>query len=291
MPYSMAGCTRLAVMQGKVYVGGGITDKESDGRIVMEYTSSSGKWAMLPPYRRRCFTMAVIHNQLLLVGGYERHQPASKVLGVWGADRKAWMHPYPDMHTGRCRCSAAVHFEWLVVAGGYGRRKNNLSSVEVLNTDTKQWYAGPPMPMPSWKMKTAVVGDMYYSMGGCGGDDEPIKTVLSASMQALIRHVNSCKEEPEDQIWKEIPGPQLMGSAPLSISGSLLAVGGDDENEEDKTAIHFYQPKTGEWVKAGDMPTPRSNCVCTRISDREVLVAGGWYKKRLSTVLVGTFNI
>ena len=31
----------------------------------------------------------------------------------------------------------------------------------------------------------------------------------------------------------------------------------------------------GEWVKVGDLPTPRSSCTCAIITDREILVAGG----------------
>ena len=273
MPLGMSGSIVSAVVQGKVYVGGGKADKESDEYKVMEYTPSSGEWTTLPPYRARRFVVTVIHNQLVLVGGFK-----SKMLGVWRADLKAWTHPYPDMHTACASCSAAVHAEWLVVAGGYDEKNLNLLSVEVLNTATKQWYAGPPMPTPTWGMKTAILGDMYYSMGGYGDDDKLTKTVLSVSLPALIRHTNSTpssKGEPEEQIWKEIPGLPLLGSAPLSIRGSLLAVGGRNEDGEATTAIHLYQPVTREWVRVGDMPTPRYFCACTRISDREVLVAGG----------------
>lgn len=41
-----------------------------------------------------------------------------------------------------------------------------LSSVEVVNTITKQWYAAPPTPTPWSYMKTAIVGDTCYFMGG-----------------------------------------------------------------------------------------------------------------------------
>ena len=65
------------------------------------------------------------------------------------------------------------------------------------------------------------------------------------------------------------------GPTPLSIRGSLLAVGGRDKDDKAVTAIHLYQPDTGEWVKVGDLPTPRYRCTCAMITDREILVAGG----------------
>ncbi len=181
------------------------------------------------------------------------------------------------MHTARSSCSAAVHTEWLVVAGGYDG--GALSSVEVLNTDTKQWYAGPPLQVPSYQMMTATVGDMFYSMGGIDKDDKATDKVYSVSIPTLIRHINSkpsSKREPKELIWKEITGLQLTKSSPLCIRGSLLAVGGRDKDRKEVTAIHLYHPDTEEWVKVGDLPTPRSLCTCTRITDREVLVAGGY---------------
>ncbi len=49
---------------------------------------------------------------------------------------------------------------------GSGPNKPPYMCVEVLNTDSKQWCAGPPTPAPWDSMKAAVVGDMGYFMGG-----------------------------------------------------------------------------------------------------------------------------
>ena len=258
-----------------MWVGGGVADGPNE-YIVMEYDTSSGKWATLPPYRACYFAMTVIHNQLVLVGGQE-HGAESKVLGVWGAGGKAWTHPYPDMATARHSCSAVVYNEWLVVAGGRAGG-GYTSCVEVLNTTSEQWYAGPPTPTPWSSMKTAVVGDTAYFMGGY---DKPLgsatEVVYGVCIQTLVSHITSKASSGTDrQIWKEIPGLQLGWSTPLSISGSLLAVGGLDKDPKAVTAIHLYQPDTGEWVKVGDVPSPRYQCTCAVTADREVLVAGGW---------------
>ena len=160
-------------------------------------------------------------------------------------------------------------------AGGLGEARNLIDSVEVLDTDTKQWYAAPPMPMPSYQMKTAIVGDVYYAMGGFKEGSEDI--VHTASIQALIHHIDSKpSDKTEALIWKEISGLQLSYSSPCSFRGSLLAVGGQDKKYKDVTTIHLYQPDSGDWVKVGDLPTPCSFCACAMITDREILVAGGW---------------
>ena len=271
MPFGMEGYAQSVVVEGTVYVGGGYAGLGSDNNyIVMTYDISTGKWATLPPYRARDFAMTAINNQLVLVGG-EEHGSRSKVVGVWDADNKQWTNPYPEMHTARSQCSAVVHNEWLVVAGGRPSG-GKLLSVEVMNTNSKQWYAGPPIPIPWNSMKTATFGDECYFMGGYNATGST-NTVYSVSLSALTTSLNSSTRK--GQIWKEISGLQTTYSTPLSISGSLLAVGGRDKGRKNVTAIHLYQPDTGEWVKVGDLPTPRYNSTCAMITNREMVVAGG----------------
>ena len=102
MPLRMGDYVQSVVVQGKVYVGGGhIYTDRSNNHMVMVYDISSGKWAMLPPYRAWGFAMTVINNQLVLVGGREHDNSSNKlkVLGVWRAESNEWTHPYPDMST------------------------------------------------------------------------------------------------------------------------------------------------------------------------------------------------
>ena len=274
MSFWMGDYVQSVVVEGTVYVGGGNAGIGSDNDyIVMTYDISTGKWTTLPRYRARHFAMTAINNQLVLVGGY-KHGVSSKVLGVWDADKKQWIHPYPEMHTARSSCSAVVYKEWLVVAGGWTGEM--LSSVEVMNTNSKQWYAGPPTPTPWYCMRTAVVGDTCYFMGGVisGGSTDKVYTL---SLSALTSGLTS--KEPrknESLMWSEISGLKPIYSTPLSINGSLLAVGGSNKDCKAVTAIHLYQPGTGKWVKVGDLSTPRRDCICAKITDKEMLVAGGY---------------
>ena len=271
------------MVQQKVYVGGGNTTiyaAHHDDYIVMEYDTLSGKWSMLPPYRACDFGMAKINNQLVLVGGYEQDSKI-KLLGAWRAESKEWTHPYPEMPTARSHCSAVTYNQWLVVTGGRSEQENYLSSVEIMDTINKQWYTGPPTPTAWTNMKTATVGDTCYFMGGYTSEKgECIGTVTnkvySVSLSALTSQLLNPKSvtKGKGQIWKEVSELQVFRSTPLSINGSLLALGGWKGHAV--TAIHLYQPETGEWVKVGDLPPQHDECTSVMISDREILVAGGW---------------
>ena len=291
MPFAMSDYLQSVVVQGTVYVGGGCSSNAAEHvQVVMAFDITSGKWTTLPPYRTRNFAMTAINNQLVLVGG-EDHGGYSKVLGVWGADNKQWTHPYPGMHTARSHCSAVVYNEWLVVAGGVAGWKR-LSSIEVMNIDSKQWFAGPPTPTPWQYMKTATVGDVCYFMGGrTTSSFFGTNKVYSVSLSALTTELNSNNASTsETQLWKEISGLQTVRSSPLSISGSLLAVGGRDKKRKSMTVIHLYVPGTGEWVKVGDLPAPRYNCTCAMITDGEMLVAGGYGDSRLKRMDIALIN-
>ena len=273
MPYAMYEYVQSVVLQGTVYVGGGYSE---DRYRVLEYDTRSGKWGILPPYVTRWFAMTAIDNQLVLVGGKLRDGGDTKSLGMWRTDSKKWTHPYLDMSITRYAPSAVSYKEWLVVVGGFSEQWRHLSSVEVMNSNSKHWYTAAPAPTALTHMKTAVVGDTCYFMGGYD-NGHVTDEVYSVSLSGLASQVNSNKSgEKDSSLWKRIFGLGHDYSTPLFIGGSLLALGGWVRNDQNVTsAIHHYQPETGEWMKVGDLPSPRRDCTCARITDEQILVVGG----------------
>ena len=83
MPLNIMGRTiQAVVIGGDVYVGGGGGENED---TVMVYSLQTGTWRTLPPYESRYFGMAVVNNQLVLVGGQRKSILAevTNVLGLW----------------------------------------------------------------------------------------------------------------------------------------------------------------------------------------------------------------
>ena len=300
IPMETRGYVQSVVIQGMVYVGGGHLGRGTiDKHIVMEYNLRSENWAKLPPYRACDFAITTIKNQLVLVGGEERDHKIKKV-GLWRADNNEWTHPYPEMLTARSDSSAVVYKEWLIVAGGISSDFGvAVSCVEVLNIDNKQWYTGPPTPTSWAYMRGVVVGDTGYFMGGSTGKIGPLSGIITdkaygVSLPTLIGQLNSRNSRDRDrqirkEMWRKIHGLQIGCSTPLSIGGSLLVAGGRKDKEA-STALHLFQPDTGLWVRVGDLPTPRYDCICTMMSDREMLVAGGYCHGMLKNVDIALVN-
>ena len=280
MPFEMWGYPRVAVFKEKVYIGGGGASSDRERQTVMVYDPQQDSYDTLPPYTCIHFSMAVVNNQLVLIGGYNVHtDKTTNKLGVWNEQSKQWTHPLPPMTTVRNSPSVDAHNNrWLVVIGGDGDR-GQLSRVEILDTSLRQWYHGAPLPKPCYRVLPATIGNMCYLLGGFT-EGTASKKVFSTCLDALISQAilqppDSASAPPTPSPWQTLPDTPLIHSTALALNGALLAVGGLASN-----AIHLYQPSSRSWVKAGELPTVRDVCTCTVLPSGEVFVAGGFGAKQ-----------
>ena len=234
--------------------------------------------------------MAVLQDQLTLVGGCETSiWKVTNQIAVW--DSRQWTHPYPSMPTPRYSPAVVTYIKWLVVAGG-DDGNHCLSTVEIMDATNKQWFTTTPLPVRCRSMTSAIVGEECYFMGGFTDQSvigQPNKQVFHVSISAITSQVPSQSAIIPIQ-WHTLPDTPLECSAALALRGSLLAVGGRHSLGNSNSAIHLYQPESGQWVKVGDLPTARDACSCTLLPSGEILVAGGYNKGRISQVDVASLD-
>ena len=159
--------------------------------------------------------------------------------------------------------------------GGYDD-KTPLSRVEILDTDSTQWYHAASLPQPLSQSLPAIIGNMCYLLGGYTKGDEVFKKVFSVCLADLIFQATSqpasASAPPTPSPWQSLPDTPLKYSTALAFNGALLAVGG---GYFWSTAIYHYQPSSRSWVEAGELPTERSTCTCTVLPSGDLYVAGG----------------
>ena len=276
----MWGCPNVVVFKEKVYIGGGGASSDREKQTVVVYDPKQDTCNTLPPYAYKLFSMAVVNDQLVLVGGRETDKKTNK-LGVWNEQSKRWTHPLPPMTTACHSPSVATHNNrWLVVIGGDDEIA--LSRVEILDTtESLQWYQAASLPHLCSQVSSATIGNMCYLLGGFyKGDLVPTmyNEVLSVCLDDLISQLQavsqpaSASAPPTPSLWQSLPDTPLGLSTALAFNGALLAVAGRFTGS---SAIHVYQPSSNSWVKAGEMPTKRCASVCIVLPSGEVLVAGG----------------
>ena len=271
MPFSMWNNSHSVLLQEKVYIGGGEADTPENACTVMVYDPHSEEWNTLPEYEARSFGMAAINDQLVLVGG---RSPSTgkkfKQVAVWDPESKRWVHRYPAMRTARHNLVAAAYGKWLMAAGGLGDG-GYLDDVEILDTTSSQWYSTTPLPLKCDRLRSAVVQDNWYLVGGFVGDTR-IRNMFRVSLPKLIS--SAVSQVPTS--WNFLPDAPLGRCTVVALNGSLLAVGGRlDETAKYRSVIYHYQPESEKWFIAEDLPTARAWSACIALYNGELLVAGG----------------
>ena len=275
-PFEMYSYPKVVVFKEKVYIGGGNASSDREAQTVMVYDPKQDSYDTLPPYTYEFFSMAVVNNQLVLVGGYDGKN--TNKLGVWNEHSRSWTHPLPPMTTACNSPSVATHNNrWLVVMGGYDGN-NYLSRVEILDTtESRQWYQAASLPQPLNDALPATIGNMCYLLGGYTKGIASFKKVFSVCLDDLISQAisqtASASAPTTPSPWQSLPDTPLEYSTALAFNGALLAVGGGSYPVS--SAIYHYQPSRRSWLKAGKLPTGRYQCTCTVFPSGDLYVAGG----------------
>ena len=237
----------------KVYIGGGDASSVRERQTVVVYDPKQDSYDTLPPYTYQWFSMAVVNNQLVLVGGRDvQTNKVTNKLGMWNEQSKSWTHPLPPMTTACTSPSVATHNNrWLVVMEGHDG-KDYPSRVNVLDiTEPGQWYHATSLPQPCYGVSLATIGNMCYLLGGFTKRSASSKKVFSVCLDDLISQAvsqpASTSAPPTPSPWQSLPDTPLPYSTALAFNGALLTVGGYGGS----TAIYHYQPSSRSWIKAG----------------------------------------
>ncbi len=260
------------MLNGKVYVGGGEADRDEEF-IIQVYSPERNGWSQLPECPVKWFAMAVVNQQLVLVGGRSRDGHDQSAVVVWDITSQQWTSPYPNMPTAQ-ESPAAVGYQHFLVVAGAVSGQSFLTTVEILDTSAKQWYTAAPLPVRCVGFTPALVGDTLYLLGGWSGiATAPSKQLFSTSLPALVSHATSTPHAPPPT-W-EVMETELDLSTAVSLHNSLLAVGGRNDRGRCSSAIHLYNPQTKGWTKVGDVPLELPHCSCAVLPSGELMVLGG----------------
>ena len=269
MPIKMGTTVQSVVIRDAVYVGGGDAGNSHDSCTVMKLDLQRDEWTKLPQYSAVWFAITSLDNQLVLVGG--RDPVTWKTSNQVAIFASRWTNPYPPMNTARHSSTAVCFNNHIIVAGGHDNKGKRTSSVEVLDLRSRRWYIAEMLPNPRTELKSPLIGNTLYLLGGRDHIGCPTKVVHMVDLNELIKKAVSQQAMPT--LWQFVENMLFKHSAPLIVEGSLLAVGGWDGNPS--SSIHLYQPDARRWVKVGDLPTARYSCTCSVLPSGEVIVAGG----------------
>ena len=259
---------------GKVYTGGGY---ESSDRIYI-YTLANNSWNPSPintSYKH--FAMTTLNNQLITAGGKDRsNKVTNKIFSLDGDHLKE----YTRMITPRCWATAIGHQGTMILVGGEDKNKK-LATTELFNSTTRQWYSTGDLPLPRYHLKSVIIHNVLYLLGGYDDNSYFSKAMFTAPLDTLSS--NQLK-------WSSQQDIPFINSAPVSIQGRHLLTVGGYKGHVVTGDIHMFNKVSHSWEVIGQIPSTRSAPAVVSVADNKLVVVGGYDDKYCytNTVWIGS---
>ena len=258
-------------LKDKLYVGGGQTAPGSslrDRAQLYIYSTTNLSWSTIDTPVYYFGLVAYELKRLLLLGGRNytpaiaANEPAGTVVNtVWEVKlgRNAWVNNFPPMKVRRSFASTVCFEKSLIVSGGESE-KGKIASIEIFDGQDHQWTClSHSLPKASSRIKSIVLGDCIYMLGGDGQN----KKLFCASLRSLLTG---------DFKWNSSDMP-CEWSAPAVFRNRLMAFGGSDE--EPSAAVYALSPSVNKWIHVGDMPQKLYSASVVAQPTGELIAIGG----------------
>ena len=285
---------KSTVINGKVYCGGGATDRDDNLYIVYCYDPSQDSWATLPPLPVVLFGLGQVNGKLVAVGGEKSDDSPTHEVYTYDERSKKWKQTILPMPTARRSPGVLSLQSALVVAGGFPET----DAVEIFKADTSQWHTTDPLPTACCLISLVAIGNTCYALGGYKFPSS-FNQALYASVSDLLHNAVPANQTTHSDssdtqsAWKTLPDTPTYRPAAAVLAGHLLAVGGWETSIGGAAMkeVYTYSPSTNSWIYISDLPAPRCDAAVAVLSTTEILVIGGWCDGRVNTVYKGTLQL
>ena len=257
----------------------GITAYFAQNHNVYSYKLSDNKWIKLQACPFKWFGLEIVKENLITIGGLTSDDsPTNSLLSLTGSDSKQkWEELLPPMPTKRTNPATVSSQSYMIVAGGDTLElyDNELSVVEVMDTETHQWFIAKSLPIEVENPQLVLQGGYLYLADNV--------SVYSCFMEELLRTCRLPSDVPfpggrssGSDVWCVTAKIPVLNSSRLATLGScVLALGGRDDKGMLTGMVHYYNRDTNSWSIIGEMLTPRANPLYAVLPNNVIVVVGG----------------
>ena len=292
---------KTAVINGKVYCGGGGAAADDVRYNVYCYDPSQDNWTTLPPLPVKYFGLGQVNGNLVAVGGWKKSNgSATNEVYTYDKRSKKWKQTIPSIPTARDSISVLSLQSVLVVVGGATSDDDCTDVVYIFKSDTSQWYTTDPLPTACSHIPLTVIGNTCYILGGYTHNGSRLNQTHYASIGDLLHNAVPANQTTHSSTsdtqsaWKTLANTPTYLPAASVLAGNLLAIGGWEMSKGGvgKKEIYVYSPSVHSWIYISDLPAPRSGTRAAVLSSTEILVIGGWYDGwSVKSVYKGTLHL
>lgn len=261
--------------------------RPSSSHYVLKYNSDTGDWSELPQCPQKSFGLVVINNYLTAVGGDCSEGKYTNCLVSFNGSE--WVTCFPSMPTKRYQHVVISTPNYLIAAGGWGEGAEILSTVEVMNIATHEWYTAENLPEPVYHISATVCGRRIYILGGYDKKHKGTHAVFTCTIDSLLHscHPSLSQTQHHTNVWQYISDVPVLFSTCITMKGQVLAVGGMDSLGITKDVVYWYDSNHDSWKLVGQMPTARYLCQVVGLRDCIIAVGGYTLRQCIASVEVG----
>ena len=267
-------------LNGLVYVGGGYDTALELSYIINRYDPVNNSWSSSINITYFGFAMTTLNNKLVTAGGMDRSDKRTTQVLTLDAGQ---LNKYTKMIKARVLATAAGHQGMLIITGGWDDNNKILSSTELFDSNTGQWYKCSDLPQPHYCLQSVIVDSILYVLGGYK-DARYSPAVFTAPLDTLSTHQLK---------WNTHQDTPWCVSAPVSVNGTHLLIVGAYKSTGGNTFtsdIHKLNKVSHSWEAIGHIPSARYRAAAVSTADNRVIVIGGGNDKYedTNTVWIGS---
>jgi N-acetylneuraminic acid mutarotase len=277
LPTPASGIDAVRLVSGKVLIAGGADPTGAPLAGTAVYDPTGNAWSGAGPLAtaRRAHTTTRLPDGGVLAAGGIGTAGALDSAERFDVAANAWA-PVPPMSAARAGHSATVLRNGAVlITGGTGANGAALSTVDLFDPGARTWSAGIPMSDARSGHQAVLLDDgRVLVVGGA----LPRGDGTAAAIAYCELYDPAGTWSPTGSLTTARAGHQ----ATLLTDGRVLVTGGDPVPAPDGTysphslaSAEVYDPHTGTWSPAADMPGGRSRHRAVRARTGAVLVIGG----------------
>ena len=281
-------CDASAVMiNDHIYVCRGLCSGVDLARQVQVYDVNHNVWSTLPHSPQYYSQGVAINSKLVLIGGRESASGGvTNLVSTWTGQE--WQQDLPLMPTKRLQLGVTTYHTFVVVAGGLAEDEQTLlSSIDILNITTRQWWtpANLQLPQPMFQMQCTIssahlcVASATISHDVATETGTTVKDVWQLPVTALEKVLFPGDDVTPHQ-WTNVAPTPYFSSAILQDTAHIVAVGGIDSLHEPTPDIFVYNPDSDVWSNVGQLGVPRARCAVVSLSRTSFIVCGGYTDRR-----------
>ena len=284
-PAPVGNCRHTAVWLNElVYVGGGYdSGAKPDGGLKPLYTINcydtvNDSWSNPIDVPYCFFAITTLNQRLLIAGGKDKSGKKTDQVLTMDANQ---LTNYTKMVSAKTWATAVGHEGMLLIAGGRDDQGKKLSSTELFDSNLKQWYICNDLLQPHSSLKSVIVDNILYLLGGINKDGIYSTKVFTAPLDTLPKHQLNWNAQ-QDTPW--------CVSAPVLNGTDLVLVGGYRCCDDTRTFnVYKFNKVSHRWEDIGCIPSARSFSAAVSTADNRIIVIGGQNDKGevTNTVWIG----